>query len=243
MNGKPGGDETLGYIDTYGRYRAPYVQPSNTTLEVMAKSMDRIPKSGKAVVSIIPPIPTIRAAYPIAIRPTASLTLQGYGFLNGAKALINGVETPTIFYGYDALGVQISIARPASRRIYVQVINPPPSSLVSNVIDVSVMTDPNTTSYSVDDQAAQRFLDQASFGPDDATRDRVREVGFSTWIDEQLGATEAPYPDIPTSLSRMMQEDFVSRTFARNMLRAPDQLRQRMVFFLGQHFVDRKSVV
>ncbi len=237
VNGTLWGSDVYGRIDTYGRYRAPYTQPSNTTVEILAKSMDRIPKSGRAIVSVLPPVPTIRAAYPIAIRPTASLTLQGFGFLNGAKALINGVETPTIFYGYDALGVQISIARPASRRIYVQVVNPPPSSLVSNVIDVSVMSDPNTTSYSVDDRSAQRFLDQASFGPDDATRDRVREVGFSTWIDEQLGTTESTYPNIPTNVSRMMQEDFVSRTFARNMLRAPDQLRQRMVFFLGQHFV------
>ncbi|TDR41994.1 uncharacterized protein (DUF1800 family) [Tahibacter aquaticus] len=88
------------------------------------------------------------------------------------------------------------------------------------------------------DGEAARFLTQATFGPTQADIDKVRTIGVSAWIDQQmlLPATRVlPY---------MLGLENVRRNHNRRMDRhlhsfmvAPDQLRQRMAFALSQIFV------
>lgn len=234
VNGKLWGDDTVGKINDRGYYEAPDVQPSPSTLEIVAKSADVNPKVGKAFLSILPPMPMIHASFPNALRPgTPIFTLQGRGFVPGSQVLVNGTAVSTTFASSTTLQASLTLTRPPSRRIYVQVKNPAPGDYTSNAIEIAVMSDPNTTTYRVNSDDAARFLTQAAFGPNEATIDRVRELGYEGWIDEQFTLPEATYPPLPA----MNREEFASRTFARHMLTANDQLRQRMVFFLGQHFV------
>lgn len=74
---------------------------------------------------------------------------------------------------------------------------------------------------------AARFLEQASFGPTPASVDRVAQIGYSAWIDEQLALPESAYP-ATNSLGGLRAQAFA---FAAG---APDQLRQRLAFALGQ---------
>lgn len=92
------------------------------------------------------------------------------------------------------------------------------------------------------DAEAARFLTQATFGPTRAAIDRVRQIGYSAWLDEQF--------DTPQTLARPYLESLVpdqSGNLDLNGARidrwfwtgvyGQDQLRQRMAFALSQIFV------
>ena len=92
------------------------------------------------------------------------------------------------------------------------------------------------------DGEAARFLTQATFGPTPAEIARLRQIGYSQWIREQL--------NIPATLVRPYMEQVNAALVAANQggvshnqrldrwfhtaLYAPDQLRQRMAFALSQ---------
>jgi uncharacterized protein (DUF1800 family) len=91
------------------------------------------------------------------------------------------------------------------------------------------------------DIEAARFLTQASFGPSRAEIARLRQMGYRAWINEQL--------TLPATLTRpwltTLEADAnfslnsghrVDR-WAVQTVSAPDQLRQRMAYALGQILV------
>jgi uncharacterized protein (DUF1800 family) len=84
---------------------------------------------------------------------------------------------------------------------------------------------------------AARFLKQASFGPDNAQLERVLQLGYPAWIDEQMAITPtshlaglAAYGTAPTQADRQ-------EVWLRTAVTAPDQLRQRMAYALSQIMV------
>ena len=94
--------------------------------------------------------------------------------------------------------------------------------------------------------AAARFLTQASFGPTEASVQRVMELGYSQWIDEQFAkpitshqstwealdaAAKAANPDSSAG------QDGLLHSFWRGAIAGEDQLRQRVAFALSQIFV------
>jgi len=99
-----------------------------------------------------------------------------------------------------------------------------------------------------------RFLEQATFGPTDALADEVQSMGISAYLDAQLAAPATslgsfpvvtqnvnqlcPQPGTPPSCRRDNFSAFpVTVQFYKNALAAPDQLRQRVAFALGQILV------
>jgi uncharacterized protein (DUF1800 family) len=94
------------------------------------------------------------------------------------------------------------------------------------------------------DAEAARFLTQATFGPTTAEIARVRALGYSQWIDQQLSepATQhRPYLDNLLATFTAAQQGFshnqrLNRWF-HTVTYGPDQLRQRMAFALSQIFV------
>jgi uncharacterized protein (DUF1800 family) len=94
------------------------------------------------------------------------------------------------------------------------------------------------------DAAAARFLTQATFGPTKADIARVRQIGISQWIDQQLSTpTTAARPYMETVSAAMTaagqtigQGQRLDRWFHTTIV-APDQLRQRAAFALSQIFV------
>ena len=86
---------------------------------------------------------------------------------------------------------------------------------------------------SVTQTAATSFLEQATFGPSAADIDHVKTIGFDAWLNEQFATPMTDYPAI-TDTDTL---NAIQSAFLRNALSAPDQLRQRLAFALGQIFV------
>jgi uncharacterized protein (DUF1800 family) len=101
----------------------------------------------------------------------------------------------------------------------------------------------SATAAPTNDTDAYRFLTQATFGPTPADVVRVKSIGYSRWIDEQLGlrlqtshlsTVEASASTLQTGEPRAEDVVFSWWTHA---VRDPAQLRQRMAFALSQIFV------
>jgi Protein of unknown function (DUF1800) len=94
-----------------------------------------------------------------------------------------------------------------------------------------------------------RFLEQSTFGPTNDLITHVQQVGWESFLNEQLAVPTANYPDLPfwpqtrpTSCTGDCQRDNytlyqLQRHFFTNALSGQDQLRQRVAFALGQILV------
>ncbi|MBL8290176.1 MAG: DUF1800 domain-containing protein [Rubrivivax sp.] len=96
------------------------------------------------------------------------------------------------------------------------------------------------------DEAA-RFLAQATFGPVDADIDRLLDIGYAAWIDEQFVRApaqshrahwEARDAEIKAAnAANAAGQNEVFESFWKQAVTGPDQLRQRMAYALSQIFV------
>ena len=106
---------------------------------------------------------------------------------------------------------------------------------------------------------AVRLLRQATFGPTAAEAQRTAGMGAAAWVDEQLSMPATQYPAYPWMPANRPDTCVDNRTlpvqpdsycardnytlfplqlaFFRNAVSAPDQLRQRVAFALGQIMV------
>lgn len=95
---------------------------------------------------------------------------------------------------------------------------------------------------------AARFLTQATFGPTEAEINRVMEIGYQPWINEQMAMPMATRSHLAfwqqrnnaflSAGSPKRANSFdVTNSFWRQALTEPDQLRQRVAFALSQIFV------
>jgi len=102
---------------------------------------------------------------------------------------------------------------------------------------------------------AVRFLQQASWGPNKATIQKVRQQGIAAWIDGQLKARPKTYPNLrfyPESqpencVDACARDNYtyyqLQKHFFANALTGQDQLRQRAAFALSQIFVTAQGAV
>jgi uncharacterized protein (DUF1800 family) len=104
---------------------------------------------------------------------------------------------------------------------------------------------------------AARLAKQATFGPTPSLVSHIVAVGTNAWLDEQFAATGSNYTDIAgTEVRRdfcpagdaVCQRQHFSRTpaamrFYADAISAPDQLRQRIAFALGQMIVASEQEV
>jgi uncharacterized protein (DUF1800 family) len=94
-----------------------------------------------------------------------------------------------------------------------------------------------------------RFLEQATFGPTPALIERVRQVGFEAFLEEQFQAPMSSYPTLPLypttrdttacpNGSACQRDNYtmypLQNRFFVNALYGEDQLRQRVAFALHQ---------
>jgi uncharacterized protein (DUF1800 family) len=113
------------------------------------------------------------------------------------------------------------------------------------------------------DADAARFLEQATFGPTDASIAELKQLGMAGWITYQMSLAKTGYtpagggswPYYPESQATSCTSDGnsasaasicardnyslyqVQRQFLQNAISAPDQLRQRVAFALSQILV------
>ena len=94
-----------------------------------------------------------------------------------------------------------------------------------------------------------RFLEQSTFGPNQALITQAQAMGFSAFLDQQFAATASTYPALtlqPTTVPATCTGTCVLQnytmypvqvTFFTNALTGQDQLRQRVAFALQQIMV------
>ncbi len=92
----------------------------------------------------------------------------------------------------------------------------------------------------VSTRAANRILEQATWGPTPAATAALQAQGFEAWFAQQVAAPVSTYPDQPLYNSAGMTNTNVAPVqvlFFQNALNAPDQLRQRVAFALSEIWV------
>jgi uncharacterized protein (DUF1800 family) len=90
------------------------------------------------------------------------------------------------------------------------------------------------------DQAAARFLDQATWGPNQASIASLEQMGVSNWLAAQFAAPVSDLPDQPILASDGDSNTYlapVQAAFFQNAVSGQDQLRQRVAFILSQIWV------
>lgn len=84
---------------------------------------------------------------------------------------------------------------------------------------------------------AHRFLMQATFGPTEADVQRVIDVGYEAWIDEQLRLPAAKQLTYMRTLPQPNTQDDRMDAWFQSSLNGRDQLRQRMAFAMSEIWV------
>jgi uncharacterized protein (DUF1800 family) len=104
---------------------------------------------------------------------------------------------------------------------------------------------------------ASLFLQRATFGPTVAEIDRLTRIGYAAWLDAQMALAPTTQTDVllrrlssagitretPGVLTRLRQ--YRTDTWWDTVVNAPDQLRQRVAFALGEFLVvsDQNAVL
>ena len=90
------------------------------------------------------------------------------------------------------------------------------------------------------DAEAARFLTQSTFGTRLTDIQRLRQIGYEAWLDEQFAAPasrQVPYLDYVVGLGEPLYQNARMEAWFRNAITGPDQLRQRVAYALSQILV------
>jgi hypothetical protein len=175
------------------------------------------------------PVPTVAKVTPSpAIYGNATLTITGANFDSSAQVAVNGVAFTTKF---------VSAKKLTAKGVL--------QSVVGNVARMTVTTTGGGASQiyplelgpvknpKVSYKEAFRLLEQATWGPDPQSIADVEKMGTSKWIADQLTqpATQIDPPPAGAPVTYEMTQ------FLSGAMTAPDQLRERVAFALGEIFV------
>ena len=140
VNGMMGGNSTVGTISTTGLYKAPAALPTPDSVSIEATSSPDKTLSGKVMVMLENPVPTVTAVSPTAV-PVGNftLTITGSKFVSGAKVMFAGQTLTTKFVSatqLTATGTTTSAQNGTS--VQVSVVNPDPGSITSSTMMVKI---------------------------------------------------------------------------------------------------------
>ena len=242
VNGTVGGSAAAGTITTGGVYTAPASMPASSTVTVRATSVANAASYAQATVTLQPVLPAIT----ITMAPTTA-TLQ----LNATKAFaatvtgstntavtwsVNGVGGGSSTYGtINGAGLYTAPASlPAATNVIVRATSVAnPTAYAQATVTLTAIQVPPVPMVSL---THARFLEQASFGPSPATLTKVQQMGFNAYLDEQFTLPETVIPaPAGNSMGSLRQWALYNYTSA------PDQLRQRVAYALGQIIVTSGS--
>jgi len=223
-----GGNDTVGTISASGLYTAPATLPSPNRVTVRATSVASASASDTSDVTVVNPIPALTAIHPtVAGVGTFTLTVAGSKFVNGAQIQFGAALLPTTFVSASRLTAVAQAS--AGGNVPVRVVNPAPGNSTSASMDLRIVSGDVMSA-----RAAVRFLEQSTFGPTSELVTQLRQIGFTTFLNDQFNAPASTYDDpaadetAPTNLQKR---------FFTNALYGPDQLRQRVAFALHKIWV------
>ena len=190
-----------------------------------------------------PPVTAVEVTASTALVTGAALTLSAT-----ATDPDNNISKVSFFDGYTLLGskgsppytLELTNSRFGQRNFYA-------------VAEDSLGAIKSSTVYPIDVHPIPldivRLLKQSSFGPTAATLQQAQTVGAAAYVDAQLAMPVTPYPDYPfypqnrpaSCIDACERDNYslykLQNDFFKNTQTAPDQLRQRVAFALGQIFV------
>jgi len=236
VNGVNYGNTSVGIMDSDGNYTAPDNIVGLGSVTVTATSEANPAKSDSATVTLTNPVPTLTSITPATLGTGAfQITLYGTGFVSTSTATFGGQPMQVTY----ATSTMITAVGTASNTqvgsIPVIVTNPAPGGGTSNGLNVTV----TTSGSPVSPDAAVRFLEQASFGPDMENLNQVAVTGFDTYLQNQFASTVTPYPD-PRPNDGVNN---VQQSFFINAIAGGDQLRLRNAFALNELWVVSANTV
>ena len=232
VNGVAGGSAITGTIVSTGpltaTYTAPAILPLPNTVTVEATVTTHLSLIGDTTTTLLNPIPQLSSATPPQIDVgNFTLTLNGSNFVSGAVVNMGTSALTTTFVSSTKLTATGTIPSSQTGSVQISVTNPDPGSATSGFLMAQVVK-------AIAPDVADRFLEQTTFGPTPALVTQVQQSGLQAFLTNQYATPVTPYPDPAadeTFLGPLQQRFFVA------VLTAPDQLRQRVAFSLGQFFV------
>ncbi len=154
----------------------------------------------------------------------------GSKFVSGGKVLLGTTQLATTFVDSSHL-TATGTAPTAPGVLNLTVVNPMPDGTPSAPTTVPVTI--------VNQRAAMRFLEQSTFGPNDAQLAAVETGGMENFLTAQFQAptSDVNYPIPPPGMNDV---HLLFPVFFQNALDAQassDQLRQRVMFALNQIWI------
>jgi hypothetical protein len=231
VNGTPGGDSTNGTISVAGLYTPPAQVPAQNKILVTATSVADSSANQSANVTLANPIALVSFVYPPTLVSNApfSISVIGSKFVSGGQVLLGTAQLTTTFV--DSSHLTAIGTAPSANVLNLTVVNPMPDGTPSSAVSVPVTV--------VNQRAAVRFLEQSTFGPNDAQLSAVETGGMESFLTAQFQAptSDVNYPIPPPGMNTL---DPLYPVFFQNALNAQagsDQLRQRVMFALNQIWV------
>ena len=228
VNNEMGGDSSIGTIDVNGNYAAPDILPTTNTVTISATSVADPTKKGTATVSFINPVPVLTSITPSTIGTGAfQISLNGSGFVNTSTVSFGGTPLKVTYASPLLISAVGNVSTAGD--VTVTVTNPAPGGGTSAGVVVHV----TASGSAVSSAAADRFLEQASFGPDTETLNQVEETGFDFYLQNQFSAALTAYKD-PTSTTSIYD---LQRIYFLHAIAGGDQLRGRTSLALNELWV------
>ena len=235
VNGIAGGNQQVGTIDQDGVYTAPALLPANNVVAVSCSVVTARAVCNQFSVTLLNPEPVLTSG---AVSPAGGMyyavDLHGTGFVPGSRLIANGVSYQAAFISSTELKASVPIVTLQASSEPFQIENPNPGSTDSTVVNLAIPLQAATPT------AAARLLDQATFGPTLADIEHVESIGLLAYIKEQMAipATQEPYlpwdySQLP-SFCRTNMPCLVQYQWWNTAVFAPDQLRQKVGYILGE---------
>ena len=230
VNGVNYGNTTVGSIDYLGNYTAPNNILGLGSVTVTATSNANPAKSDSATVTLINPPPTLTSITPSTLGlGSFQITLNGTGFVSTSSATFGGQPLQVTYVAPTMITAIGNASNTQVGNVPVIVTNPAPGGGTSNAVNVTV----TTAGSPVSSAAADRFLEESSFGPDMENLNQLQETGFDRYLQNQFASAVTPYPDPRPNDS----VNNVQQTFFLNAIAGGDQLRMRNVLALNELWV------
>jgi uncharacterized protein (DUF1800 family) len=198
---------------------------------ITATSLANPAKSGSAAVTLQNPVPVLTSITPVQLGTGPfQLTLYGTGFVSTSTATFGGQPLSVTYVTSNMITAIGTVTAPqAGTNVPVVVTNPTPGGGTSGSLSEQVLSSGAATPA----EAAARFLEQSSFGPDPESLNQMEQLGFDIYLQNQFASTVTPYTP---PLQKSTVYDLQNRFFLNNIA-GGDQLRERVAFALNEMWV------
>ncbi len=212
-------DPNVGSVTISGLFTAPATVSAKALTVVNGASLAHPEAKVSVQIALTNPTPSAAAVSPASAAANTPYvaTITGSGFTPGSVVLVNGSSVTSTVLSSTTIHFATGQIAANPTPLNVQVVNALPGGGTSAAIAVPIVA--GGMSY----DAAARFLRQASWGPTPDSIAHVQQVGFSTYIDEQIA--------LPVD-SLVIDDNFlhVYEDLWNNGLYKPSQLRQKMMW-------------